>query len=302
MVEIEPRIVLIDQNDNAVEVQSTDRPGAANQLASLRLVLTEGLASGLLATNPFIISQPEADQGPKAPAQKSREHTLRLATTAYTDKLQDPQRLHDFYQAYWDFYGIEKMGLSQRDTRVAAVPYTEEDIWQFMKLEDPQDGNPDADLGYFQLPVLASSDGRLLIGRGFANLGAVWAFQAGSDVTNSHQATGWMRVDASLDAPYRKNQQGKLTGLSVLELREDMKVGKRIGQTVNLYGPSGNVIKQIHGYYPDQGSTWSHLPGSVWRGKCLIASFNSYGYFGVGSGWFPGDRHPEFGGRSFLGA
>lgn len=311
MVEPEPRIVLINEGGNVVEVRPTAKGGAGDQLAVIRYAVIAGLEAGLFETSPFVISQPDvipitnqeqAVDGPGAPAQTSRQHTLELARAHYKEKLQEPQRLYEFYQACWDYYGIELMSLSQKDTRVADVPYKEDEIWQFMKLEKPQYGNPDADFPYFQLPVLASSDARALIGRGFSNLGYSVVFQSGYEIKNGHQTSGWMRVDASLDSPYRRNSKGELTGLNVDELKKAIKADSRVGQTVNIYGPSGNVIKQIFGYYPDQGATWSRLPESLLDGRVLGARFLPDGSFDVDSGWGSRARYPETGGRSFLGA
>lgn len=311
MAETEPRIVLIDGVGNAVELKLSTEPGADSLLEGIRALLAAGTESGLLVKNPFIIPQAEAAlttgqeqaaECPRAPVTISRGHTLALAAACYKHRLQDPQRLYDFYQAHWDYYGIELMGLSQSDTRVGPPPYDEDGIRQFMKLENPQPGNPGVDLGYFHLPVLASSDARALIGRGFSNLGNSRAFQSGYGIINGHQTSGWMRVDASLSAPYRSNKNGELTGLNVDELREAIKADNRSGQTVNIYGPSGNVIKQMFGYYPDQDFTWSRLSGSLRGGKALYVYFSSGGYFDVGSSWSGQSRYPKVGGRSFLGA
>lgn len=312
MAEVEPRIVLFDQTGEAKEVNPTGKPGSDNQLASIRAALAAGLEAGLLEASPFIpkpevtpaVNQGQVTEGSDAPAQISRLHTLKLAVMHYRERLQDPQRLHDLYQAVWEYHGIELMGLSQKDTRVADVPYKEEDIWQFMRLENPQAGNPSVELGYFHLPVLASGDvnTRVLIGKGFSNLGAARVFQQRYEVINGHQTSGWMRVDASLDAPYRINKRGELTGLNVDELEGAIAADKRTGQTINIYGPSGNVIKQIFDYYPDQGSTWSRVPGSVRDGRVLHASFDPVGYFPAYSSWSHRGRYPGMGGRSFLGA
>lgn len=300
MAEIEQRVVLINPDGKTVEITPTPKPGADGLLRSIRTVVAAGIESGLLESNPFII--PQAEVASTSPVIVTREHTLALAISAYKDELADPQRLYDFYQAHWDYRGIELMGLSERDTRVADVPYKEDDIYQFMRLENPQSGNPDADFPYFQLPVLTSSDARVLIGKGFSNLGASWAFQPGYDIQNGHQIAGWVRVDASLDAPYRINKKGELKGLNVDELKDAIKADHRVGQTVNIYGPSGNVLKQIFDYYPDQGSTWSRLPESLRDGLVLGADFYPDGYFSVGSDWGREDRDPEVGGRSVLGA
>lgn len=302
MAGIEQRIVLIDPGGQTVEITPTTKPGAVGLLGSIRTAVAAGVESGLLESNPFVI--PQAGAASTSPVIITREHTLALAISAYKEKLADPQRLYDYYQAHWDYYGIELMGLSQKDTRVADVTYKEDEIWQFMKLENPQTDNQGVELGYFHLPVLASSDTktRILIGKGFSNLGASWVFQQGHEVINGHQISGWMRVDASLDAPYRINKKGELKGLNVEELKEAIVADNRVGQTINIYGPSGNVINQIFGYHLDQGSTWSRVPESLGDGRVLYARFEPVGDFYAHSRWRRRDRSPEMGGRSFLGA
>ncbi len=300
MAEIERRLVLMGSDGNNVEITPTAKPGAIHLVSTIRTAIAAGVESGLLAENPFIIPQSEAAS--TSLVLPNREHTLVLAKKAYREKLADPQRLYEFYQTHWDYYGIELMGLSERDTRVEDVPYKEDEIYRFMKLENPQADNPGVDLPYFHLPVLASSDARVLIGKGFSNLGASWVFQDGHEVVNGHQISGWMRVDAGLDAPYRVNKKGKLTGLNVDELKEAIKADKRVGQTVNIYGPSGNVLKQIFDYYPDQGSTWSRTLESLGDGGVLGVGFGPDGRFNASSFWDHQDRDPGMGGRSFLGA
>lgn len=317
MSEIEPKIILMNPDGSSVEVNPSTKVGATDLLSGIRTTLAAGIDGGLLETNPFIIpqasqaevslpvfDQPTGEHVKIAGAANStnRQRTLELATTAYLEKLQDPQCLHDFTQAHWDYHGIELMGLSKKDTRVDSVPYSENEIWQFMKLETPEEGNPGADLGYFHLPVLASADEktRLLIGKGFPYMDS-WVFQEGYSIKNGHQVVGWMRVDASLDAPFRTNKKGELTGLNEVELKQAIKDAKRTGQTINIYGSSGDVIKKIFRYFPDQGSTYSRLSESSEGGRMLSARFGGSGGLYVRSALGRGDRDWDVGGRSFLG-
>lgn len=318
MAEIDPgiqnpesRVILIDQKIGPVEIKPRAVDGAGELFAGLTKSLIAAIKGGLFETSPFIPSQidpttpaPEKSiEAPKAPTSTNRQHTLELAQAAYRGQLYNPQRLFEFSQAYWDYLGIELMGLSERDTRVADVPYKEEEIWEFMKLGNPQAGNPGADLAYFHLPVLASADKntRVLFSKGFPCMNS-WVFEPGCNLSNGHTISGWMRVDASLDAPFRTNKQGKLTGLNEKELNEAIKDAGRVGQTINIFSASGVVIKMIHGDYPDQSATWSRMPGSSRVGRVLSASFSESGLLGVHSRLRSGYRLPSVGGRSFLGA
>lgn len=297
------RIILVDGGGNAVEVTARAVDGASELLGGLRTGLVAAIRGGLFEPKPFTFKQEESIEAPKAPTSTNRRHTLELATTAYRAKLQSPEDLFNFFQAHWDYYGIEWMGLSKRDTRVVDVPYKEEDIWQFMKLDDPQAGNPGADLAYFHLPVLASADGytRVLMGKGFPYMGSL-VFESGYNIRNGHTSSGWMRVDAGLDAPFRTNKKGELTGLNENELKRAIIAASRVGQTINIYALSGDVIKKIYGYFPDQGATWSRLPESFEDDRVLNADFDECGLLSVNSNLDSEDQNPSIGGRSFLGA
>lgn len=237
----------------------------------------------------------------QAPAYTDSERRLELAIAQYKDHKESATGLAELYKAHWDHYRIP-MGLDPSDVTVTDCPYTDEEIRQFMKLDDPKEGNPDADLGLYLPAVLASEDGRFLIGKGFPKMGS-WAFQPGHNIKNGHAISGWMRVEASLDAPFRTNNKGKLTGLSVDELNKAIKAvdERRVGQIVNVYAASGPVINSLFKYYPDSGSTWSRLPESLKDGRVLDAYFYSDGYLLVGSDWSRGSRDPCMGGRSLLG-
>lgn len=236
----------------------------------------------------------------QAPAQQTSKQTLNLAVAAYRASLNSPVLLSEFLSAFWEHYRVP-MGLASSDVRVTDCPYSENDVWQFMKLDNPQAGNPDADIGFYLPQVLATDGGLILLGKGFDYMGT-WAFQEGNGIRNGHQSFGWMRVNASLDAPHRLNKQGQLTGLNVDELKRAISDEGRTGKTVNTYGPSGAVIKRVFNYYPDEGITWSRVPESVRAGKVLDADFDGSGHLGVFSGWPRGGRSPGLGGRSFLGA
>ena len=309
-----PRLILVD-GEVATEFKAGNNAGV-KFLSSVRANLEAAIEGGLVAAEPYILDQPEktppADKEsveiPKTAASwTSSGKRLELATSAWLANLASATLMNEFYGAYWDLSGI-RMGLSVRDRAVNQAPFSDEEIYRFMKLENfeenLQQGNPGVDLPYFHLPVLASQkeEARLLISRGFANLGASWVFQSGYEIKNGHETSGWMRVDASRDAPYRLNQNGELTGLNVVELKAAIAADNRTGQTANIYGPSGNIIKVVFDYYPDQVSTSSRLPESVRDGWVLDAGFNPGGYFNAGSLWSRKYRYPRMGGRSFLGA
>lgn len=236
----------------------------------------------------------------QAPAQQTNEQTLSLVVAAYRASLNSPVLLSELLGAFWAHYRVP-MGLAPADVRVTDCPYGEEDMRQFMKLANLQAGNPGADIGFYLPQVLATEQGLILLGKGFGYMNT-WAFQEGNGISNGHQRFGWMRVNADLDAPYQVNKKGQLTGLNIDELKGAISDEGRVGEIVNIYGPSGEVIKQVFNYYPDQGVTWSHLPESVGAGGVLRVFFSESGYLGVGSSWDRRERVPGVGGRSFLGA
>ncbi len=229
----------------------------------------------------------------ESPVFVTAKQTLAKAITAYKSRLYSPEYLSEFMQASWNYDGICRMNLVPSDVAVPQAPYTEAQIRQFMKLNDPDYRNAAFDLGFFLPEILSSVDGLILMGVGFPKT-LTWALRPNHDIKNSSNPYGWMRVDAGMDAPFR--------GTNEKELREQIRKLERDGQTLNIYASSGAAIKKIFDYYPDQIFTWSRLLVSSEAGRVLSAHFDSDGKLSVYSGLLSEHRGDSLGGRSFLGA
>lgn len=229
----------------------------------------------------------------EAPTLITAEQTLGKAVEVYQSHLYSPEYFSEFMQASWNLDGIERMNLDPRDVEVSQVPYSEAQIRKFMRLNDPNGGASPVDLGFFLPEILSSTDGLVLMGVGFPKT-KDWALRPGHNIKNSSNPSGWMRVEASMDAPF--------LGTNEKDLKQQIKDLGRVGQTLNIYVPSGEAIKRIFDYYPDQGFTRSRLPLSSRAGTVLGAHFFAGGRLVVDSSLRSGVRLGRLGGRSFLGA
>lgn len=229
----------------------------------------------------------------EAPTLVTAEVTLDRAIDAYKGRLHSPEYLSEFMQASWNVDGIDRMNLYPSDVVVPQVPYTEAQIRQFMMLDDPNGGVAPVDLGFFLPDILSSTDGLILMGVSFPKT-RNWALRPEHNIKNASNPSGWMRVEAGRDAPFLRTNER--------DLKQQIKDLGRMGQTLNIYVPSGEAIKRIFDYYPDQGFTWSRLPLSSGAGGVLDAGFYSDGGLYVHSHLHSEHRNDFLGGRSFLGA
>lgn len=314
------KIILVDSNQVAREVQATDEAGASF-LDGIRTTLIAGIKGGLVQSTvvdirkPKVLSSRSKDRiGIAAPpVSVTPERTLVLATTAYKANPIAPEALFNFYEAYWEYYGNKKMGLSKADVAIANVPYTPQQIDQFMQpnglINQNKAVDPEAqvELPYFHLPVLAGPDGRFLLGKAFPTMDG-WVTSERVTIRNDHQFAGWMRVDAGLASSFRRNKEGELTGLNQDELVEAILNAHRLGQTLSIYAGSGFVIKELLGYYPDQsisGSTsyLSRIPKSFDLFNGMVRMLSAIFFDGGELKFAPipaEQRWSNMGGRSFL--
>lgn len=227
----------------------------------------------------------------EAPTFVTAERILAKAIKAYQTHPQSPEYLSEFMQAFWNFHGIDRTSLSTSDVVVPQAPYTEAQIRQFMRLDDPNGGFAPVDLGFFLPEILSSPDGLILMGVGFPKTSS-WTLRPNHGIINSSNPAGWMRVEASMDTPFRRTNKN--------DLKEQIRGLGRVGQTLNIYVPSGEAIKEMFDYYPDQDLTCSRLLLSLKAGRVLGARFLSGGGLCVSSNLLSGDQGDYLGGRSFL--
>lgn len=111
-----------------------------------------------------------------------------------------------------------------------------------------------------------------------------------SPVTDTHDTAGWVKVEATIDAPN--------LGTTQKDLEKFAEKTGYLGQGEATYILASQASKDLSGQYFDQGSTWSRLLGSRGEGRVLCASFYSNG--GLRVFWIlgPQGRVSDLGGRS----
>lgn len=295
------RIILLDQNNVATEIQPVDNNGKL-LLDSVRTTLLVGQRANVVTATPFrldglnpalqIAEQPEP---PKAPTFTTPERTLELVTAEYRANRASPQLLAEFNQVFWEAKR-QAMGLSQADLVVSEAPYKEDDIRKFMKLgrRFGRVRKP-ADFALFIPQVVSTApEGLILLGKGWPEMGS-WTFQEGTSVKNEDEERklieifGWMRTEKAIDALY----------LGKNEDQARQAIGKnRIGDTLNIYGIAGQQSKLLEGKYLDQTRTWIKTLSSRFRGQVLGADFHGYGYLRVDWLLRSSDIHDHLGARS----
>lgn len=112
-----------------------------------------------------------------------------------------------------------------------------------------------------------------------------------TDVQDSHDANkegGWIKVEATLNAPNLNSTQG--------QLEEHAKRRGCFIQRVNVYILASQARKDLAGRYLDEKSTYSRL-GSCMRGVMVNAKFHPDGDMDVNSSSNPRDHNKILGGR-----
>lgn len=117
------------------------------------------------------------------------------------------------------------------------------------------------------------------------------SYSVGGDtpITDTHTTTGWIKVEAVIDAPNLNTTQRQLEELAI----------KRgyLGQRATTYILAGQASRDLTGRYLDEVRTYTRLLGSRRGSKVVDARFGSDGYLDVGCGLEPGYQAPSLGGR-----
>jgi hypothetical protein len=203
------------------------------------------------------------------------ERTLNLEQVIkeYKENPNDPQLLTDFMFAFWTKLLHQD---AEQIFTVDAFPLTSKEIKE--KREK----------GY--MPIFVPVEVDLVdLGRMFPKMGSR-AAREGNSIVDVVKNSGWLWIEASIDAPKLDTTQGQLE-------KKLKKEGKQ-GQSLRTYIAGGQISKLLTDKYFDQGPTWSRLLGSCHGGKVLHAYFDSDGRLNVHSHWRPGDHRESMGGRS----
>jgi len=207
--------------------------------------------------------------------ERASEQTLSLleeATREHKNNPDDPKRLTDLYITFWAKYGQIIGKICTVDT----YPLGSREIREGIKKE--------------QRDIFKPANVSLVdLGRMFPKMGG-WAVAEGNSVVDTINNSGWLRIEASVDAPNRNTTQG--------QLEEKFRKERKQGQSLRTYIIGGQTSKLLTDKYFDQGINWSRLPGSCRGGRVLDSRFHSVGSLYVYSHLHPGYRHEFIGGRS----
>jgi len=117
-----------------------------------------------------------------------------------------------------------------------------------------------------------------------------WATQEGNSVVDEIDNSGWLWIEASIDAPNRDTTKG--------QLEEKFRKEGKEGQSLRTYIVGGQINKLLTDHYFDEGPVWSRLPGSGFESGDLYASFNLGGGLHACSVWGSEHHTTYVGGRS----
>ncbi len=212
-------------------------------------------------------------RGGKDIAFPTSEQTLSLeeATREYKNSPSRPESLTRLMRSFWLDAG-QRIG---KEYVVSEFPLKSQEIKERAK---------NGQIAIF-VPAEVS---RVDLGRMFSKMGS-WAVEEGNSAVDRINNSGWLWIEASVDAPNRKTT-GK-------QLEDIFKKAKRQGKSLRTYIIGGQISKLLTDKYFDEGATWSRLLGSCVGGRVLDARFLSDGFLHVLSDLFPESRHGYLGGR-----
>ena len=196
---------------------------------------------------------------------------LEQATREYKNKPTSPELLTRFMQAFWQ-EASQKIG---RNIVVHEFPLSAKEIKERQKR------------GEMAIFVPDGVD-RVDLGKMFPKMQS-WAVQKESSAVDVINNSGWLWIEASVDAPNRNTTQG--------QLEEKFKKEGKQGQSLRSYIIGGQISKLLTDKYFDEGATWSRLLCSYDDCGVLDAYFDSGGDLVVNSYWDPGDHRGNMGGR-----
>ena len=198
--------------------------------------------------------------------------SLEQATQEYKNKPGSPELLTQFMCSFWAEAG-QKIG---KEYVVSKFPLKSQEIEERAK---------NGQMAIF-VPTEVS---RIDLGKMFPKMNS-WAVKEGNSAVDMINNSGWLWIEASVNAPNRNTTEKQLGDI--------LKKAKRQGQSLRTYIIGGQISKLLTCRYFDEGPTFSRLLGSCGGGGVLSAIFHPDGYLHVSSSWNPGGHNEDMGGRS----
>ncbi|MEX1130523.1 MAG: hypothetical protein WED59_00780 [Candidatus Woykebacteria bacterium] len=184
----------------------------------------------------------------------------------------DPGVIHSQWIELYKKWGVDK------NLQVGKPTFTREKVVEMANLPEPR-------VPIFVHPKLTLPMFDVL----FPPMRGHWSLKHNSGVENSYELSGWLFVEAALEAPWCSTKQEQLGKIFD-------KLGAK-GLTLVAYYVFAQYCKETQDRYPDF-DTWARLLGSSGGGRVLNADFGSDGGPDVNGSFGPSSVNSDLGGRS----
>ncbi len=184
----------------------------------------------------------------------------------------DPGVIHSQWIALYKKWGVNK------NLQVSKPGFTRAKVMEMASLTEPR--VPIFVHPKFTLPMFNDL---------FPSMKGHWSLEHNSGVENSYELSGWLFVEAAIEAPWCSTKQEQLG-----------KIFDRLGAkglTLVAYYVFGQYCKETHDRYPDF-DRWARLLGSSGDGRVLSAVFYSRGMPHVSRSFGSSRVGSDLGGRS----
>lgn len=194
-------------------------------------------------------------------------------------------------EAVTNFWKTKLEADGKRIRLAISVPdcnWTEEEIRKPMKNNK---GNEIPSMMVYVPQELTGTEGLVKLGQMYPKMRS-WDVQEGTTVEDSPDANkrgGWIKVEASVDAPNINTTQG--------DLEKHAKKQGYLGQRENSYILASQASKDLTGHYLDEGFTSSRLLGSRDGGHMVNTYFYSHGHLVISRDLYPQSHGALMGGR-----
>lgn len=255
-------------------IQQAEQAGnteGVNFLKGQRTVFNAARDAGLVAELPL----PEF---PKRETKKSRQNSEELfqkLAQEYKNNPTDPEVNTRIWKAF----------LPEIDN-IPTCDWTEEQIGvPIIGVE----GEQQPGMMIFLPDLYRGREGLIRLGQRFPTMDS-YSVQETTPIVSETRPGGWIKIEASVDAPNRDTTEQ--------QLNDHFESQGRLGQREETYILGGQFSKRVNGRYFDETDTWSRLLGSRHESGVVGASFDSGGSLDVRRDLRPRNHYSDLGGRS----
>lgn len=211
------------------------------------------------------------------------QELLKQAILEYSDGELTPELVTNYWRAKLKVDGKR----ARLNLEVPDCNWTEEEIKRPMV---DIKGNPIPSMMVYKPEQIKGKEGLILLGKMYPKM-ASHSVRKDARTIDTYEASGWVKVEATIDAPNRHTRQKELEGFA--------KKQGYLGQRLSTYILASQASKDLSDTesYLDQGNTWSRLLGSRAAGRDAFARFGSDGDLCVRWGRLPQYHIPDLGAR-----